>query len=162
MNLWKRVRSLSLRQLTQLVLLFLRNPRFTFATVSATQRTFEICNAMYGTEHQKSNPANAFRHALWNVLICKNSLKVTKNVSNCSLWAQKVTDLYEKVTQNDALDEAMDLHNNRLGRTWFQVNYDKSEAEFIDFLRKKTQKARKIQNLNEITNFPNDLVFIES
>lgn len=162
MNLWRRVRSLSLRQLFQLAGLLLRNPRYIVPTLTATQRTFIICNTLYGQAHHKSNPANAFRHALWNWLICRNVQKITKKESKSIFWAQKLTDLYEKVTQNEDMDEAMDLHNNRLGRNWFSTKLFKNEAEIVAFLQKQAKMAKKIESIGQIPQFSENLVFISN
>ena len=84
--------------------------------------------SLFGSRHHKSNKANAFRHALWNVLICQKTLKKTNNREKSVIWTKKVTDLYEKVTQNEFLDQLMDLHNNEIGRTLFLDLFDKNEA----------------------------------
>ena len=46
-------------------------------------------------------------------------MKYAKNKQKSVFWAQKVGDLYEKVTQNEILDQEMDLHNNTTGRILF-------------------------------------------
>jgi hypothetical protein len=162
MNLWQRLRELSWQQLWHFAALFLRNPKYILPTLSATQRTFTLCNELYGTAHHKSNRANAFRHALWNLLICKYVQKRTKNEAKSTTWAKKVTDLYEKVTQNEKMDEAMDLHNNDLGRRWFPLSIDKNEAEIVTFLQKKTENAQKINSLDEIMQHSKNLVYLTS
>jgi len=159
-NLWNRIRQLSLGQLWKLSVLFLKHPFLIFPTLSATKETFVVCNELYGTSHHKSNAANAFRHALWNALVCKRTLKVTKDKQKSVFWAQKVTQLYENVTQNDALDEAMDLHNNALGRIGFLNNLNKSEAEMVSFFQERAEGAKQVNGIEQLNNFKKDLVYI--
>lgn len=160
MNIWKRIRQLSVGQLWKLTMLFVVNPFKIIPTLRATQRTFYICNKLYGKEHHKSNKANAFRHALWNALICKSIRKKSKNKQKTVFWAQKVTDLYENVTKNNELDEAMDLHNNAIGRISFLNFLDKKEEELVGFLQNKSKNARKIKNLEEIESTTNQMVYL--
>ena len=137
MKIWARIKKLSIPQLWHLSVLFLKHPLLIVPTLKATKETFKICNALFENEHHKSNKANAFRHALWNVLICQKSMKWHKNKQKSVFWAQKVTDLYEKVTQNEILDEAMDLHNNTIGRICFLNFLDQNKAEMVTFLQEK-------------------------
>lgn len=160
MKIWQRIGQLSIGQLFKLSLLFLKHPLLILPTLKATKQTFIICDRLYGKAHHKSNAANAFRHALWNMLICVNSLKRTKNKQKSVFWAQKVTDLYEKVTKNDLLDQAMDLHNNAIGRMGFLNNLNKTEKEIIAFLQEKTQVAKKVANSNEMEKLKKELVYI--
>ncbi|MDB4114171.1 hypothetical protein N9572_01455, partial [Flavobacteriaceae bacterium] len=75
MNLWARIKQLHLGQLIKLSLLFLSRPLYIIPTISATKKTLLICDTLYKQTHHKSNKANAFRHALWNVLICRKVMK---------------------------------------------------------------------------------------
>ncbi|MCT8339426.1 hypothetical protein MG296_05140 [Flavobacteriaceae bacterium TK19130] len=160
MNLWARIRSLSIGQLWQLSVLFLKHPLYILPTLRATKRTFEICQNLYGDTHHKSNRANAFRHALWNMLICQKTFKISKNEQKAVIFTLKVTDLYEKVTQNEVLDEAMDLHNNEIGRRHFLKNSTQNEAELVELLQKMAKKAQKVSKVEEMNKFQDNLVFI--
>ncbi|MBL4662570.1 MAG: hypothetical protein JKY22_03200 [Flavobacteriaceae bacterium] len=160
MNIWKRIKQLSLGQLFRLTVVFVQRPLLIMPTIRATKRTMHICDTMYGRTHHKNGKANAFRHALWNILICQNSLKRTKNVQKSVFWAEKITLLYEKVTKNDILDQQMDLHNNKLGRQWFKENMFENEAKTIDFIQKCLRKSKKITKIEEIESFENTLIYI--
>ncbi|MFC7356285.1 DUF6973 domain-containing protein [Jejudonia soesokkakensis] len=161
MNIWKRIGQLSIGQLIKLSVLFLKHPLLIIPTLRATKRTFQICDKLYGTSHHKRNRANAFRHAFWNALLCKYSMKMTKNKQKSVFWAQKVTDLYEKVTQNDKLDEAMDVHNNAIGRICFLNTLEENEAEIVEKLNKMAKNAQKIAKIEEIKENYSVLVYIE-
>ena len=160
MFIWSRIRSLNLYQLYKFSLLFVRHPRLIRPTINATKETFIICNRLCKDGHSKSNKGNAVRHALWNVLIAKKSLKFTKNVQKSADWAQKVTDLYEKVTQNSNIDEQMDLHNNAIGRKLFIKYCDKGKTELIKIIFKSSTQAIKIKTVEDLDNIKSNMVFI--
>ena len=75
-------------------------------------------------------------------------------------WAQKVGDLYEKVTQNEILDQEMDLHNNTVGRIFFLNHFDQKETKIIDLLQKMSQKAQKTDKIEQMHQHKNDLVYL--
>lgn len=160
MRIWKRIRQLNISQLFRFAVLFLKNPLLILPTLRATKRTLQICNSLYGNEHNKSTRANAFRHALWNILICCYSEKRTNNKELSSIWTQNVTNLYEKVTKNDFLEKTMDLHNNAFGRKVFLDIIDDSEAKIITLLQKKTKYAQKIAKIEDVENLKHELVYI--
>ena len=160
MNYWKRIKQLGIKQLVKLSLLFLSRPLLIGPTIRATKQTMKICDALYGAAHHQPNKANAFRHALWNILIGQKSLYFTKNQSKSIYWAQKVTVLYEKVTNNSQMDEAMDLHNNRLGQEWFLEVFDEKKEKIIDFLHEKLKNARKVTKIEDIDTHPTELIYL--
>lgn len=115
---------------------------------------------MFGKQHFSSNPTNAFRHALWNVLISRKVNKKLKNLSKSAHFAKKFTDLYEKVTQNELLDEQMDLHNNQIGRNLFLSKNDLNESEIVQFLHFLMKKSIKITKSEDIERNQEQLVHI--
>lgn len=88
-------------------------------------------------------------------------MKKTKNKQKSVFWAQKVSDLYEKVTQNNAFSEKMDLHNNAVGRFYFLSLLGKNEQEMIDFTIEKMKNAQKVTKIEETKRFYNQMIFIE-
>ena len=108
-----------------------------------------------------NNKANAFRHALWNFLICKKVAKIDKNDQKCVIWAEIFTDLYEKVTKNEILAKQMDLHNNRVGRNVFLDKKDQNLPQIVTFLTKMSEKAQKIGKNEEFSLYENSLVYLE-
>ncbi len=79
MNIWRVVKGLNLYQLYRLAILAVQNPILVYPTIKVTRRTMSICDDMYGEAHHKNGKANAFRHALWNMLICNAANKIHKN-----------------------------------------------------------------------------------
>ncbi|GAB2762952.1 hypothetical protein GCM10010465_04980 [Actinomadura fibrosa] len=75
-------------------------------------------------------------------------------------WSKKITDLHERLSPNERLAKAMDLHNNRIGRElFFNNSYKKEEIESL--LQKMAKEAVQVRNLKEIEESREKLVFIE-
>jgi hypothetical protein len=152
---------LNVGKLLKLSLLFLSRPLYIIPTINATKKTLLICDALYKGSHHRNNKANAFRHALWNLLICQNVMKFAKNKQKSVFWAQKVSDLYEKVTQNELLNEEMDIHNNTIGRIFFLNNMEQNDDEMIHLLQQMSQNAQKTSTIEEIECHQNMLVYLK-
>ena len=160
MSFWNSIKRLSIKQILQLTFVLMRRPLLIRPTLQATKQTMKICDSLYGKAHHKNGKANAFRHALWNIEICKKSFGVTKNVDKSIYWAKKITDLHEKMAPNARLETAMDLHNNEIGRILFKSFFDQNESLIMDFIEKKAQKAQKLTKIEDIENCKNELVYI--
>lgn len=156
----KVLRSTDFKQLPGLFWLALSHPLFIVPTLKATQKTMEIAQREYGNAHKGNTKANAFRHALWNVLITKACLKRKKNLEKVLRWTETITTKHEKLAPNQPLPRAMDLHNNQIGLAHCKDLVALDEKEIIDFLKKMAEKARKIKHLAEIENTDQDLVYL--
>ncbi len=157
MNIWRRIWQMNFKQLVRLTFLFLKKPLLIIPTLNASKETLETCDFLFEKLHHNNGRENAFRHALWNVLICEKTLKFTKCAQKSIIWTEKVTNLYEKVTKNDLLDEAMDLHNNEIGRMLF-LNENLSEKLIL--MQKMLKNAKKVTNIDEIESFHGVLIYI--
>ncbi|GGF64181.1 DUF6973 domain-containing protein [Wenyingzhuangia marina] len=82
---------------------------------------------------------DAFRHLMWNVLLAKYYITMSTARSTRTDFAKRVADAYEECGDNDLDSEAMDLHNNTIGRgiywdhtsikrNWLGIPYGVSEA----------------------------------
>ncbi len=160
MNIIGVLKRLSIKELYVLSVLMLRHPFYIFPTFNATKRTLILCDRYFKNNHHKNGIGNAFRHALWNVLICKKVFKINKNTSKSAIWAQKVTDLHEKLAPNEPLENAMDLHNNKIGRVFFIRLKDTSEADVITSLRNACKNAIKISDITTFEKHKNELVYL--
>lgn len=120
-----------------------------------------IANKEYGSKHHLSNPANAFRHALWVILIIKRCLKWRNNEELAKAWAKKFTDWHEDFSPNEALERAMDLHNNKVGIFLYENVKDENEVETVSYLKQKASEAVKIESVEEVEKLENDLVYIQ-
>ncbi len=120
-----------------------------------------IAQREYGSRHHLSNPANAFRHAFWVILIVKKCLKWRADEEKAKAWAITFTNWHEDFSPNAALERAMDLHNNEMGIVFFEEIKNKTEAEIVSFLKRKASEAIKIEKLEEVGNIEVDLVYIK-
>lgn len=159
--LWQILKKLDFKQLFGLFWLFLKNPIYAFPTIFATKRCMNIAYQEYGSKHHLSNKANAFRHALWAILIIQKCLKWHNNEEKARAWAKTFTDWHENFSPNEALERTMDLHNNQVGIVYFEEANGKNETEIISLLKQKASKAAKIETVEETDKFEKQLVFIE-
>jgi hypothetical protein len=160
MNIWRRIWKMNGVQLFRFGILFLKNPLLISPTIRASKTTMKVCDELFGKLHHTNRKENAFRHALWNLEICQYCQKKLKNEQKTVNWAQKVTNLYEKVTQNDTLAQEMDLHNNAIGRKLFLSHFSQKTDKMIDFLLEMMQNAVKITQIDEINTNEDELVYI--
>jgi hypothetical protein len=75
-------------------------------------------------------------------------------------WSKKITDLHERLSPNEGLAKAMDLHNNRIGRELFLNSFGKYE-DVVPLLVQKTNEAVKVRIVREIEEVREKLVYIE-
>ncbi len=101
--------------------------RFATPIETATNDAISYTNDYFPAQSQYQNKADAYRHAVWNALICKESAPKKEWVSECQKIAKGFTDAHESgatkpdnMTDNQfAIDKSMDLHNNSVGRYYF-------------------------------------------
>ncbi|MGB3773867.1 MAG: hypothetical protein WA951_01300 [Leeuwenhoekiella sp.] len=158
--LLKVLRSADFKQLPGLFWLALSHPLFIVPTLKASRKTMLIAQREYGDAHKGNTKANAFRHALWNVLIAKDCLQWRDNFEDVLIWTEKITAKHEKLAPNKLLPRAMDLHNNKIGLDHCKELVNKEETEIVEFLKKMAKKAQKIEQVAEIKNAAQNLVYI--
>ncbi|WP_029036299.1 DUF6973 domain-containing protein [Salinimicrobium xinjiangense] len=160
MAIERRIASLNFRELVVLCLVFLRRPQYLIPTYKATNRAVEISDRLYGDLHHEDNRTNAFRHALWNYLICQYCLPVAGCPERVMSWSKKITDLHERLAPNEDLAKMMDLHNNKIGRELF-LNFSGKEMDILTVLQQMTAEAVQVKSPAEIEEEQSILVFIE-
>ena len=160
MNLYKVIIGLSYRQIMRLSWVMMLNPLCILPTLRATQRTIRICNKNYGKEHHGNGVANAYRHALWNMLLCYQVFLVTKNKERAMKWAKTITDLYEKIAPNAPIENAMDLHNNKTGRILFKSITQYTEEEILIVLENEVERAKGVTTIIAMKDHENQLVYL--
>lgn len=129
-------------------------------TIFATKDCMAIAEKEYGNKHHLSNPANAFRHALWVILIIRKCLKWKNNEEKAKAWAKNFTDWHEDFSPNEPLEHAMDLHNNHVGISFYEVIKGRNDEEIVSFLKQKALEAIKIEIVVEVEKFENNLVYL--
>ncbi len=157
LKIWNRI---NLKSFWTLVKLCFISPLYVFPTISATNKCMAISTKLYGREHYKNGPANAFRHAFWNYLIAKKCFSWKKKVESVLTWTKKITDWHEAAFPNRELSRMMDLHNNEVGRFMFKECLTKLESQVVDTLREMTSDAVKINAKTDLTLLKNQLVYI--
>lgn len=135
-----------------------------FPTMKATINSIKISDKLYPGIHHINNSANAFRHAMWSMLLVKEMLKWNKNLLKSMEWAKKVTDWHEDFSPNPPLEKEMDLHNNNTGRKLFKKHYTINnfitKEEMVEIIENETLKSNKVSLVSEIHNFKDCLVHI--
>jgi hypothetical protein len=120
----------------------------------------QIATLNFGRKHYQNGQANAFRHALWNVLIAQKCMSGKKVLSKVLNWTKLIADWHEEAFFSNELPMKMDYHNNAVGRTIFCNNLSYSQEQFIQLLLQLTQKAVKIDKNTGIKKYKNQLVYI--
>jgi len=160
MAVWARIKNMNFKELFSVSKVFIRKPRYIFPTYKATIQTIKICDELYAKEHHKNGKENAFRHALWNYLICEKCYSISRSLEVVRNWSDHITGLHEKLSPNRKLAKAMDLHNNRIGQYIFKAEENSTE-EIIRLLQQKMQHAIKISEEKMPKSIQNELVYIE-
>ncbi len=161
MSFWKVIRGLEFRQVKSLAAWFLKHPLFMTSTIIATFSTYRISQREFPYIHGQHNKANAFRHALWNILIAKASSRFSKNQEAVLQWTQRITDWHEDFSPNEEMAKLMDLHNNRIGRDLFDQLSKKNTSEIIAFMKEQLPRAAKVQEPSEFDSYIDQLVYLE-
>ncbi|NNJ89389.1 MAG: hypothetical protein HKP53_08295 [Eudoraea sp.] len=122
-------------------------------TYKATKQAVKYSDSFFGTKHHKNTPANAFRHAIWNWLIAKECMQLKSDGDKVMNWTQKITSMHEKILPGDTLSNAMDLHNNAVGRmVYFEEKVYELEKGLAR-LRKLTQESKKISTADDLKRY---------
>ncbi|MDE0598114.1 MAG: hypothetical protein OSB51_02980 [Dokdonia donghaensis] len=149
------------KQLWSLFWLSARHPRFVIPTIRGTRKTVAICNKHYGKKQHLNGPENAFRHALWNMLIVHLSVQRGLPLQRSLAWAKRFTDWHEDFSPNAPLERAMDLHNNRVGRDLIISFCGQTEEQLVTQLLEMVPLSRKRTTLKEIKRCDTVLVHLE-
>lgn len=160
----KLLSSLNYKQVFGLLRLFVRQPLMIIPTIRATGNCIKIAEELFPGIHHINNPANAFRHALWNMLLVIEAYKWNKNIDKALAWAKLITDWHEEFSPNLPLEKAMDLHNNAFGRNLISKLYqekDTLKTESIkDQLILTINNSKKISNIQELDLLKNQMVYL--
>ena len=156
----KRLRNLSFKNFFILGGVFILKPFLIVPTYKGTKKTISTCNDCFGKKHHGDTRSNAFRHALWNYLICEQCFEIAGSIEKAINWSKRITDLHEDLSPNSKLAKEMDLHNNRIGRDLFAENH-KIQLDHVEELQKMTRNAVKISSVEDIKAAKNELVYIE-
>lgn len=157
MLIWNRLKSLDFRQILKLSKFFIKYPLYLIPTYRATKKTLEICNTKFEDQHHLNNKANAFRHALWNFMLCESYFKISKSVEKALNQSKIITDLHEDLLPNSTSARLMDLHNNKVGRMLFHKDNQMDIVKNLDLMM---EEAIKLES-GEVKSTTNYLVYLE-
>lgn len=86
----------------------------------------DTANGMYDGDVEQDDHTDAFRHAYWNALMTQEFGED---------WTTEFTSKHEARPDNAAVREAMDLHNNEIGRTIALQNPEASPEDLRELVK---------------------------
>ena len=159
------------------------HPKLVNSTRKATEKANELTTQYFPNQSAWQTKADAFRHAMWNALIAKYVGAQKNSIDKCVKWAKKFTDKHEEggekpddwTDEEFKFDNAMDYHNNKIGRDyfktvawedkrkWYQATRVKAPSDKVmaDAIFDKTKSAKKVSNRSQISLYPSNLVYIK-
>ncbi|WP_431956602.1 DUF6973 domain-containing protein [Nocardia lijiangensis] len=106
-------------------------------------------NHANGDPNTQDNHTDAFRHAYWNALMTQEF---------GADWTKEYTSKHEGRPDNAAVREAMDLHNNEVGRQLALANPDASPEEMREIVKNAIENGDTVViNQNQQLSFSNDV-----
>lgn len=154
-------KNLDFKQILSLLKWFVKHPLFMLATIWATYKTLKIAEKEFPKIHNLHNKANAFRHALWNVLIAKYASKFSQDIDEVLNWTRIITDWHEDFSPNKTMARKMDLHNNAFGRSKFLSLKNSTINNIIVSLEKDLSNAVFVTHKFDFEKCNHKLVYLE-
>ena len=162
MQVWDVIKGVRFRQLKCLLLFLFKHPFFLIYTVKATFDVLRISQKEFPNTHGFNNKANAFRHALWNIFIAKQCTLFSRKNHKIISWTKEFTDWHEDFSPNEELARVMDLHNNCIGRELFLKTPKSTQNQWVILLKKELEYAVQIVSVEDVVNYPRQLVYLEN
>lgn len=162
MQVWDVIKGVRFRQLKCLLLFLFKHPFFLISTVKATFDVLRISQKEFPNTHGFNNKANAFRHALWNIFIAKQCTLFSRKNHKIISWTKGFTDWHEDFSPNEELARVMDLHNNCIGRELFLKTPKSTQNQWVILLKKELEYAVQIVSVEDVVNYPRQLVYLEN
>jgi hypothetical protein len=101
----------------------LNRPRFTIGYITAAGQATASSDIAPLGNHKIPTRANAMRHAIWNCFGIRNVILLGASEDTAVEYLRICTTYHELDDSGEraqTVDEAMDLHNNMVGRTWME------------------------------------------
>ena len=162
MQVWDVIKGVRFRQLKCLLLFLFKHPFFLISTVKATFDVLRISQKEFPNTHGFNNKANAFRHALWNIFIAKQCTLFSRKNHKIISWTKEFTYWHEDFSPNEELARVMDLHNNCIGRELFLKTPKSTQNQWVILLKKELEYAVQIVSVEDVVNYPRQLVYLEN
>ena len=165
MKFWELFKLLNFKQLIGLFRIFINHPLYVYPTFKATSKCMYLIQKEFPNIHGGNNKANAFRHALWNILLVEAYTAHKKTLRKALQFANIITLWHEDFSPNSPIERVMDLHNNSIGRflvsEWKSKGKKLETTEIISLLHLKLQSCRKISTIEDAQLYTKELIFLE-
>ena len=73
---------------------------------------------------------------------------------------QLLLPIYEKIAPNAPIENAMDLHNNNIGRMLFKAITKYTKEEVLVVLKNKVESAIEVTSITTMKDHENQLVYL--
>lgn len=106
----------------------LKHPFSAIGIINQKKLALDYTKKYMGDGPNGDNKKDAFRHAIWNIVMCKEGWgKKNQKLS----WARDFATAYEKGENYTEFTSDMDLHNNKVGRSYYSENSTKTYKKFL-------------------------------
>ncbi|MDE6350746.1 MAG: hypothetical protein K2K67_07065 [Treponemataceae bacterium] len=107
----------------------LKHPFSAVGLIKQRNIAYDLTKSYYGNEYRSvDNKADAFRHSIWNVVMAKEGWGLKKEKLS---WAEDFSTAHEKGTKYDGVASEMDLHNNKVGRCFYDAKASKKYTKIL-------------------------------
>lgn len=106
----------------------LKHPFSAIGIINQKNLAIDYTKKYMGEGSQGDNKRDAFRHAIWNVVMCKEGWG---RKDEKLAWANDFATAYEKGDNYTMFTSDMDLHNNNVGRNFYNENSTKNYKKIL-------------------------------
>lgn len=110
------------------VCVILRYPFSALGLKKQSEKAFDLTAGYMGTRSGVNNKVDAFRHAIWNVVMAKEGWG---KKSAKMAWARDFATAHEKGGNYRSKDSEMDLHNNAVGLLYYDRHSSRTYRRFL-------------------------------
>ncbi len=110
------------------VCVILRYPFSALGLKKQSKKAFDLTAGYMGTRSGVNNKVDAFRHAIWNVVMAKEGWG---KKSAKMAWARDFATAHEKGANYRSKDSEMDLHNNAVGLSYYDRHSSRTYRRFL-------------------------------
>lgn len=113
---------------THIVVAMLKHPFSAKSIINQRTLALNYTDKYMGNASNGDDKSDAFRHAIWNIVMCKEGWgKKDEKLA----WANDFATAYEKGENYTEFTSDMDLHNNKVGRNYYNANSTKNYKKFL-------------------------------
>lgn len=90
--------------------------------------SYNLTKSYYSSYMSVDNKADAFRHSIWNIVMAKEGWGLKKEKLS---WAEDFSTAHEQGIKYDGVASEMDLHNNKVGRYFYDNKVSKKYTKIL-------------------------------